>query len=137
MVNRLSDIKMGLKKYRVTLFSLLTGIIAFICACALTLVFKTSLCPIKLLFDKECIGCGMTRAFISIISFDYISAIKYNVLSIPIFIGIFMYCTALFLDIIFAKNMINSIEKQLSKKYMYIIYTIILIIGTAINRNLF
>lgn len=137
MVNRFSDIKAGLKKYRITLLSLLMGLIAFVCACLLTTIIQSTLCPIKLIFDKECFGCGMTRAFISIISFDYISAIKYNVLSIPLFVGIFLYCFILFIDIIFAKDIIKSVEKQLSKKYMYIIYTIILIIGTAINRNLF
>ncbi len=137
MVNRYFDIKAGLKKYRITLISLLMGIITFICACVLTTIFQSTLCPIKLIFDKECFGCGMTRAFISIISFDYISAIKYNVLSIPLFIGIFLYCLVLFIDIIFAKNMIKSVEKQLSKKYMYIVYATVLIIGTAINRNLF
>lgn len=135
MVSLLSNnIKIGLKKYRITLLSLLTGIIAFSVLFILTAIFKTTLCPIRLLFNKKCFGCGMTRAFISILSFDYISALKYNVLSLPLFICISLYNIILLFDIIFAKNMIKRIEKQLSKKYMYIIYTIVLIVGAVINQ---
>lgn len=45
-------------------------------------------CPSRLLFDVECLGCGMTRAGMHLIHFDVESALFYNSLSVvvvPIF----------------------------------------------------
>lgn len=93
-----------------------------------------SLCPIKNFFGVSCFGCGMTRGFISILNFDFKTAFEYNVLSIPLFFGIAIYVLLSLIDIIFDKNYIYIIETQLAKKYMYLIYTIILIIATVLNN---
>lgn len=37
-----------------------------------------AICPSKLFFDIECLGCGMTRAVMHFHHFDYDSAIYYN-----------------------------------------------------------
>ena len=37
-----------------------------------------ALCPSKRFFDIECLGCGMTRAVMHFIHFDFDSAIYYN-----------------------------------------------------------
>ena len=90
--------------------------------------FPASLCPINNLFGVSCFGCGMTRGFISILNLDFKAAYKFNVLSIPLFIGIALYSVFSLTDIIFDKNYIFIIEKQLSKKYMFLIYAMILIL---------
>ena len=48
-------------------------------------------CLFKLLFSIPCPSCGLTRAFKAIINLDFIGAIKYNLLSIPIFISMILY----------------------------------------------
>ena len=77
----------------------------------------------------------MTRGFISILSLDFKTAYKYNVLSIPLFVSIALYFIFSLIDIIFDKNYIYVIEKHLSKKYMYLVYIIILIIATILNNT--
>ena len=50
---------------------------------AITNIFSFK-CIFKDLFGIRCPGCGLTRSFISILNFDFISAIKYNFLGIAI-----------------------------------------------------
>ncbi|TAG54949.1 MAG: DUF2752 domain-containing protein [Cytophagales bacterium] len=42
-------------------------------------------CPSKILFGLNCLGCGMTRACMRIIHFDFMGAWKYNKFSFLIF----------------------------------------------------
>ena len=93
-----------------------------------------SLCPIQSIFNVSCFGCGLTRGFIAILHFDFCKATEYNVLSIPLFISVFMYVLFSFTDIIFDKNYIEAIESQLLKKYMYVLYVGILIIAYIFNN---
>ena len=37
-----------------------------------------SICLFTLIFKKECFNCGMTRAFLSVLHFDFNQAIAYN-----------------------------------------------------------
>lgn len=90
-----------------------------------------SVCPIKAITGRECIGCGMTRAFMALLHFDLYGAYKYNMLSIPIFFGIVIYCFFAAVDIIYDKYYIYCIEKQLSKPYMFIVYAVLLIMQIA------
>lgn len=78
----------------------------------------------------------MTRAFISILQLDFVSAVKYHVLSVPLFFGIVTYCLFLLTDIIFGSKLIVATEKILSKRYMYIIYFSVLLLGTVINNGI-
>lgn len=117
-----------------TLHSLGVGFAFFIILYILTKVFSISICPINNIFGISCFGCGMTRGFISILNLDFKTAFYYNVLSIPLFISIAIYCIFAITDIIFDKNFTYNIEKQLAKKYMYIIYILILIVSTVLNN---
>ncbi|MGM9971998.1 MAG: DUF2752 domain-containing protein [Anaeroplasmataceae bacterium] len=56
------------------------------------LLFETS-CPIKLITGLPCPGCGMTRAFISLLKLDIIKAFNYHALFIivPFIIFIFIF----------------------------------------------
>lgn len=35
-------------------------------------------CPVKLFFGIDCPGCGLSRAFLSSLSFDFVSAFNYH-----------------------------------------------------------
>ena len=119
---------------RHTLHSLGVGFVFFLFLYILTKIFSVSLCPIKAIFGITCPGCGMTRGFMAILNFDFKTAYEYNVLSVPIFLGIAMYAVFAIIDIIFDKNYVYVIENKLSKKYMYFIYAIILIISVIMNN---
>ncbi len=123
-------------KKRHTLHSLCVGFVFFAILFILTKIFSGSLCPIKKLFGVTCLGCGMTRGFISILNFNFQAATKYNVLSVPLFISIVLYFICSLIDIIADKNYIYIIEKQLSKRYMYFVYIIILIIANLLKDHL-
>lgn len=126
--------KMNIRR-RQTLRSLGAGCVFFVVLFVLTKIFKGSLCPVKRLFGISCFGCGMTRGFISILEFDFKAAYEYNVLSIPLFAGIFVYCLLALTDVIFDTNSVYIVENCLSKKYMYFVYAAILIVATILNNN--
>ena len=52
-----------------------------------------SLCPSKFLLNIECLGCGMTRACMHIIHFDFETAWNFNKLSFIVF-PILCFCWA-------------------------------------------
>ena len=92
-------------------------------------------CVFKTIFHIPCISCGLTRAFICIIHFDFINAIKYNVLSIPIFLGILLFYLLFVLKIILNNNYIYVYYNYLCSKYKLLI--IILFIGWIVNLILY
>ncbi len=118
-----------------TLYSLGVGFVFFIFVFILTKIFNVSLCPVKNFLGISCLGCGMTRGFISILNLDFLSALRYNVLSVPLFLGIVLYIVFSLIDFFCDKNYIYIIESQMSKKYMYLIYTAILIIAAILNNT--
>ncbi len=117
-----------------TLHSLSVGFAFFTILFTLSKIFSVSLCPIKNIFNISCFGCGMTRAFIAILCLNFKTAFEYNVMSIPLFIAITVYAIFALADILLNKEFIVVIEKQLSKKYMYIIYFFILSISALLNN---
>lgn len=55
-----------------------SGIIAAAaCFIIFTVLFKT-MCPLRLISGYPCPGCGMTRAFISLLKFDFTGAFSLN-----------------------------------------------------------
>ncbi len=136
MDNRLSKIKTNIKAKKQTLRSIGAGFILFIIFFVLTKIIGGSICPIKNIFNVSCFGCGMTRAFISILQLDLVSAFYYNVLSIPLFFGIVIYTLFLIIDIVFSKNLLYSFENFLSKKFMFLVYILLLLGGAYLNNIL-
>lgn len=136
MGSRYCKIKRNFHVNAARLRSLGLGVFFFSILCVFTKVFQTSLCPIRNLFGIRCFGCGMTRGFIAILNLKFISACKYNILSLPVFTGIVLYCTVLFIDLLTGKDYIIKVEKQLSRKYMYAIYLAVLIISVLFNKGL-
>lgn len=89
-------------------------------------------CFFKNTFGFSCPGCGLTRAFLAIFNFDFISAIKYNIISIPLFIFILFTNILLIYDIILNKKKTEKFLNKLSK--YYILFLLLIIITTIINN---
>lgn len=96
-------------------------------------VFKIN---IPCLFNKylhlKCPGCGLTRAFKSIINFNLINAFKINILSIPLFLIVITFYILYIFDITLKKHYLETILNYVSNKYKIIL--LILIITTLINN---
>lgn len=134
MDSRWCKIKRNIYKKRYSLYSICIGFVFFILLWILTAVFKQSLCLVKNLFGIQCFGCGMTRGFIAILNLDFYSAVCFNVLSIPLFLGILSYLTLMIIDILFSKHLVDKFEKFLSKKFMLFVYVIILVVSVVLNN---
>ncbi len=92
-------------------------------------------CLFKKLFDIRCPGCGLTRSFRDIINLNFDSAIKYNILGIPLFIIIFGLSIGLSIDIILNTNeTLKYINNFFKKNYIIIIF-ILIITGIINNIN--
>ena len=123
------------KRKRHTLHALGVGFVFFALLVIMSKFLSLSVCPVKRLLGVSCFGCGMTRGFVSVLKLDFISATKYNVMSVPLFVGIGLYSLFAVTDVCFNKNFIYKIEKQLSKLYMYPLYVTILVIATILNNT--
>ena len=88
-------------------------------------------CLFKLITNIPCPGCGLTRAFKSILNLKFINAIKYNILSIPLFIFLIIINILLIIDIINNNNLTKKLINKISKHYKLII--ILLLITEIIN----
>jgi len=89
-------------------------------------------CLIKKHLNIECPGCGLTRAFEAILDLKFLDAIKYNILSIPLFLLIIFINILLVYDIIFNKNKTKNIINIVNKNYKIII--LVLILATVMNN---
>lgn len=88
-------------------------------------------CLFKNMFNLPCPSCGMTRAFIAILSLKFQKAIYYNILSIPLFLILIIIFLTNLIDIIYNKKYLDKIIKLIIKNYYIII--ILLIISWIIN----
>ena len=86
------------------------------------------------MFGICCPGCGLTRGFIAILQMDFIKATELNVFSIPLFVAVSCYSILSVYDVFYSRNCINKLENFLSKKYMYPIYFMLLIMGYFYNN---
>lgn len=71
---------------------LLKGGIILLATCVFLYVFRIG-CPIKFVTGIACPGCGMTRAVISLIRFDFKDAIMYHpmVFTLPLIIILYLF----------------------------------------------
>lgn len=75
----------------------------------------------------------MTRAFYSLLELDILSAIRYNILAIPLFLVLVISIIYLILEIIFNKNVyIKEFYRQIYLNTDFIV--LILIITMVINN---
>ena len=78
-------------------------------------------CPIKLITNIPCPGCGLTRGFKALLNLDIISAIKYNVLTPFIFIFFLISTILIIIDLITKNNHLEKFLYKLSKHYKILI----------------
>lgn len=97
----------------------------------LIILFFKPICIFKKIFNIPCITCGMTRALKCILKLDLINAIKYNILSIPLFIFIIAFFTLYIISVILNKNYIYKFYNYIVKNIR--IFIILLIISYIIN----
>lgn len=90
-------------------------------------------CVFKKYLNINCPGCGLTRAFKSILSFDLITATKYNVLSIPLFICMIIFIFSIIKDIALNKETTIVFLNNIFKRH-YVILLIIIFITMIINN---
>ena len=83
-------------------------------------------CLFKSIFKIPCPACGLTRAFLSLSNLDIISAIRYNILSIPIFIFILLINYYLIKDIIKKEDNVKLFINKIFKHYKIIILLLII-----------
>ena len=96
--------------------------------------------PVTCIFKQatgiSCPSCGMTRAFYSILSFNFKQAFFYNILSIPLFIFIIFSIIMLIHDSFKNEfNYITKLEKILSNKIIIIILLFLILLSFIINNT--
>ena len=74
-------------------------------------------CIFKRIFNICCPGCGLTRSFRCILNFDFIEAIKYNILGIPLFVSFIVFSIMLIFDIIKNSNTSIKVIMNVFKNY--------------------
>lgn len=121
------------KQKRQALRSLGVGIVFFVTLYVLTKYFGTSLCPARYFFGIPCPGCGLTRAFIAILSFDIDAAVEYHILSVPLFLGIVAYCVILTIDVLFNRQVLLRVEYVLGNPRLIPWYIGIVVAAYIVN----
>ena len=94
-------------------------------------IINIRICPFYYLFKIPCPGCGLTRGLINIMKLDFITAMQYNILSIPLVILILIFVV---LKIIKKEVYLTNIIKN-NKKIIIVITIIITIVSFVININ--
>ena len=118
MVNPWHKYKKASKRKKQALHSLIAGLVLFCLLYIVTRFVSVPLCLVKNILGVDCPGCGMMRGFISILRLDFPSAIHYNILSIPVFVGVLLYSVLCFSDILFDKNHLEQTERFLKKPFV-------------------
>lgn len=89
--------------------------IVIFCICAVIMYLADLGCPIKLIFNTPCPTCGVTRAMVSLLTFDFQAYINHNVMAIPLTVSVMLMIG------------INKINKKLP---VYIFVAITLSVNT-------
>ncbi len=133
MVNLWRKYKEATKRKKEALHSLIAGLILFAVFYFITRFFSVTLCPIRRFLGISCFGCGLTRGVISVLSFNLAAATEHHVLSIPIFVGGLIYAVLCFSDILFYINDLERLSRIFGKKYMLVLYLIVLTLSAYLN----
>ena len=113
------------------------GIIFFVGLYIYTRIFQKPLCVLQNICGVACCGCGMTRGFLAILRWDYVTAFEYNILAIPLFLGICIHAILVLTDILFAKSYVDKLERLLVRKEMCVLYFLLAFIAALENNGIF
>jgi hypothetical protein len=80
-----------------------------------------------------CPGCGLGRAFILASQFDFLGAIKTNILFLPLTLGFAAYFAAACIDLCTNKNAEKRLNAFLAKKWVIIIAVILTGVSWYLN----
>lgn len=106
-------------------------IIIIICVSEIT---NYRLCVFYNILGIPCYGCGLTRGILNILNGNILTAIKYNYLSVIIFIAYIVSFVWIMYDLISKKNTFNEFLKS-NFKYLIFISIILIVIAQIININ--
>lgn len=91
-------------------------------------------CIFKHTIGLACPGCGLTRGFRALISFDIKDAIYYNILTIPIFLFLCILLFLFLLDIFKKKDYLKNYLYFFTNKFVIILIILLLITSMVINN---
>ena len=106
---------------------ILIGFLCFIAMMPVTCVFQT-------ITGFSCPACGMTRAFIAILNFNFLEACYQNLLSIPFFIFLFFSVCMLIKD--FVQNRFSYIKHVFHFLEQYWVFILVSLIISFLFNNL-
>lgn len=135
MGSRWYKIKQNIVRNKRSLYFVGVGIVFFGVLYIVTTVWKVPLCLFRNLFGVRCMGCGLTRGFISILAGDLSAATAYNALSLPLFAAMAGYGVLLAVDILCGTECLTFMRRQVAKPYMYLVYVAIFICGAVFNYS--
>ncbi|NMB34890.1 MAG: DUF2752 domain-containing protein [Firmicutes bacterium] len=90
-------------------------------------------CPFKFFTGIPCPGCGLTRAFKSILKFNLAEAIRLNILSPIIFLWFSITFFALIYDMVFNTDYIDKIIYIKLNAYHYIGIILLVLLSLYFN----
>lgn len=92
-------------------------------------------CIFKSITGYSCPACGLSRGVYQLFNFNILKAIKYNILSIPMFIFIITTIIFVLIDIFRDKDSyIKNIMKFFEKRYI-LIFILLIFVGVINNIN--
>lgn len=117
-----------LKKIKILIFAILFLIVGFISMWYLNISIP---CVYYELTGIYCPGCGMTRAFLSLLKLDFYQALRYNAFSIIVAVLLALYILGGIYGWLF--NKINFMEKKIPSLVWIIFIVALLVYGILRN----
>lgn len=83
-------------------------------------------CVFKTIFHIPCPGCGMTRAFLKILHFQFLESFQYNILSLPLFFLICMINILIVIDFIYHRNYFSKMIHRIENNWFLLLFLVVL-----------
>ena len=98
-------------KKKQALRSIFAGFVSFLGLKIVFWMFPGVRCPFLWIFQIPCPGCGLMRGFTEILTLDFVAAIEYNLLSVPLFAGCVFYGLFAVFDILFDWSILDTCSR--------------------------